>query len=166
MRGLSLLRRSHKPAATCEGWTPNFANWGIDSSERLLRKAAVRIAPAARRTLKWARHQGQAVGAQSCRGHAHKIPGARLKESFKATGEHALSFTKAGNEPQSCKAAARNFYFASYPDKELRPCAAVSRARGLVSRRKEGFGCRNPQHTKSLSCSWRGAAATSRRSNG
>jgi hypothetical protein len=60
------------------------------------------------------------------------------EEPLRAKGDLAFPFTKAGNEPKSCKASGRNCYLAPFLCRRPRPGAAVSRAHGLVSPGKKG----------------------------
>ncbi len=65
-----------------------------------------------------------------------------MTEDVRATGDLALSFTKAGNEPRSCKVSGRNCYLASFQgDRGQVPrsaAPAVSRAHGLVPPGQKG----------------------------
>lgn len=59
-------------------------------------------------------------------------------EPSRATGDLALSFTKAGNESKICKASGRNSYLAFFSCRGPRRGAAVSRTHGLVPPGEKG----------------------------
>jgi hypothetical protein len=60
------------------------------------------------------------------------------EEPLRGTGDLALSFTKAGNKPKSCKASERNPYLAFSFCRGPRPGTAVSRAHGLAPPGEKG----------------------------